>query len=194
MLVLAKLGLAQDAELFINQAVSLLQDLRDRSLNPEIPQKENIAKRVAVKLCNKFGVVYSASVHFDVCAIRLRGQIAENSKALASSHLFPEMNHNEIVGWQEPKKLFKNFLVLMLRDAKMHPRVSLRMDITRDILYKQGVEVIEIWSRGEGLLSRMLSLIYIGDFISYYLSILYGIDPTPVERVTYLKNKLAQTK
>jgi glucose/mannose-6-phosphate isomerase len=194
LLVLAKLGLAQDAELFINQAVSLLQDLRDRSLNPEIPQKDNIAKRVAVKLCNKFGVVYSASVHFDVCAIRLRGQIAENSKALASSHLFPEMNHNEIVGWQEPKKLFKNFLVLMLRDAKMHPRVSLRMDITRDILYKQGVEVIEIWSRGEGLLSRMLSLIYIGDFISYYLSILYGIDPTPVERVTYLKNKLAQTK
>ncbi len=105
------------------------------------------------------------------------------------------MNHNEIVGWENPEKLFKNFVVIMLRDNKIYPRVALRMDITRDILKKEeALEVLEIWSRGEGLLSRIFSLIYIGDFISYYLAILYGIDPTPVERVTYLKNKLAQQK
>lgn len=192
--VLAKLGVASEPAPFINQMNRVLEDLRDKSLRPQIGQKDNIAKAIALKLCNKFTVVYSSSIHFDVCVIRLRGQIAENSKALASSHLFPEMNHNEIVGWEQPEKLFKNFVVLMLRDSTMHKRVSLRMDITRDILKKEGIEVIEIWSRGEGLLSRIFSLIYIGDFISYYLSILYGIDPTPVERVTYLKNKLAEQK
>ena len=124
--------------------------------------------------------------------MRLRGQLNENSKALALSHVFPEMNHNEIVGWQNPKKLFKNFVVLILKDKGIHPRVAKRMDITRDILKKEGVDVFEIWSRGEGLLSRIFSLIYMGDFISYYLAILYGIDPTPVDRVTYLKNQLAK--
>ena len=123
---------------------------------------------------------------------RLRGQLNENSKSLASSHLFPEMNHNEIVGWQNPKKLFKNFMVLMLRDNQMHPRVAKRMDITEDILKKEDVTTVEIWSHGKDLLSRIFSLIYIGDFISYYLAILYGIDPTPVERVTYLKEQLKE--
>ena len=132
-------------------------------------------------------------MHFDVAVTRLRGQLNENSKTLASSNLFPEMNHNEIVGWQNPEKLFKNFIVVMLRDKGMHPRVAKRMEIAGDILKQGGVAVIEIWSRGQDLLSRIFSLIYIGDFISFYLAILYGIDPTPVDRVTYLKNELAKS-
>jgi len=190
--ILAKLGVVGDPVLSINQAVKILKELKNKSLNPLIGQKDNIAKSIALRLFNKFVVIYSSSIHFDVCATRLRGQLAENAKALASSHLFPEMNHNEIVGWQHPKKLFKDFAVVMLRDKGMHPRVAKRMDITSDILNKESVTPIEIWSRGEGLLSRIFSLIYIGDFISYYLAILYGLDPTPVERVTYLKNQLAK--
>jgi glucose/mannose-6-phosphate isomerase len=133
-------------------------------------------------------------VYFDICVARLRSQIAENSKAISSSHLFPEMNHNEIVGWQNPKKQLKNLVVLMLRDKYMYPRVAIRMDITESIIKEEARELIEVWSRGEGLLSRIFSLIYIGDFISFYLAILYGVDPTPVDRVTYLKNKLAESK
>ena len=190
--ILSKLGLVKGAKQSVKETVKVLDELRSNNLNPRIGQKDNIAKFIASKLRNKFVVIYSASVHFDVCAMRFRGQLAENSKALASSHVFPEMNHNEIVGWQNPKKLFKNFVVVMLRDKGMHPRIAKRMDITRDIIKKEGVELIEIWSRGEDLLSRIFSLIYIGDFISYYLAILYGIDPAPVDRVTYLKKELAK--
>lgn len=192
LVVLGRLGLIKDHALYIKQAIRVLEELRDNSLSPKISQKDNIAKATAAKLYNKFTVIYSASVYFDFCSIRMRGQLAENAKALASSHLFPEMNHNEIVGWVNPNKLFKDFVVVILRDKQVHPRVSLRMDITRDILKKEGVRVIEIWSSGEELLSRIFSLVYIGDFISYYLAILYGIDPTPVDRVTYLKNQLAK--
>jgi len=190
--VLAKLGLIKDVNPYINKAAGVLEDLKNTCLNPRIAQKDNIAKYIAAKLFNKFVVVYSSSIHFDVVATRFRGQLAENSKALASAHVFPEMNHNEIVGWQNPKKMFKNFVVVMLRDKGVNPRVTKRMDITSEILKKEGVEVLEIWSRGEDVLSKIFSLIYIGDFISYYLAILYGIDPTPVERVTYLKKRLAQ--
>jgi glucose/mannose-6-phosphate isomerase len=190
--LLAKLGLIKDVQQSINQMISVLEGLKEKSINPRVTQRGNIAKTVAAKLFNKFAIIYSASVHFDVCATRLRGQLNENSKALASSHVFPEMNHNEIVGWQNPKRLFKDLVILMLRDKSMHPRVAKRMEITKDILKKEGIEIIEVWSQGADLLSRIFSLIYIGDFISYYLAILYRIDPTPVERVTYLKDQLAK--
>lgn len=190
--ILAKLGLAKDATLEIKQMIKVLEGLDKENLSPDIALKDNLAKSVALKLYNKFAVIYSASVHFDVCATRLRGQLAENSKALSSSHVFPEMNHNEIVGWENPKKLFKEFVVILLRDKDMHPRVAKRMEITRGIIKREGVTVIEIWPRGDDLLSRIFSLIHIGDFISYYLALLYGIDPTPVERITYLKNQLAK--
>lgn len=190
--VLSRLGLVRDHLSSINQMINVLSDLREKNLNPNITRKDNLAKSLALKLWNKFVVIYSESMHFDVCAVRFRGQLAENAKALASSHVFPEMNHNEIVGWQNPAKCFKNFVVVMLRDKENHPRTARRFDITKDILKKEGIEVLEIWSRGEGLLSRIFSLIYIGDFISLYLAILYGLNPTPVDRVTYLKNRLAK--
>lgn len=189
--ILEKIDLINDVKNSFDETIKVLEDLRNKNLNPHISYKDNIAKFIAAKLVNKFVVIYSSSLHFDVVAIRLRGQLAENSKALASSHFFPEMNHNEIVGWQNPKRLFKNFIVLCLRDEREHPRVAKRIEITKEILKKEDVAVIEIWSRGKNLLSRIFSLIYIGDFISYYLAILYRIDPTPVERVTYLKKRLA---
>jgi glucose/mannose-6-phosphate isomerase len=191
--LLAELGLIKDVSSSVEQTIATLEDLKKKKLDPGIPQKENLAKFVASRLYNKFTVIYSSSVHFDVCATRFKGQLNENSKALALSHVFPEMNHNEIVGWQNPQKLFKNFVVVMLRDMGVHPRVIKRMDITRQILKDEGVEVIEVYSQGQGLLSRILSLIYIGDFTSLYLAILYGIDPTPVDRVTYLKQELAKS-
>jgi len=191
--ILSRLGLINQVEAQIEEAARLLEGIRDSELHPTIGQKDNPAKYLALKLRGKFTVIYSGSVHFDVCATRFRGQLSENSKALASSHVFPEMNHNEIVGWQNPKKLLKNFTVVMLRDNKMHPRVIKRMDITKEILKKEGISVLEVWSKGQGLLGRILSLIYAGDFVSFYLAILYAIDPTPVERVTYLKQELAKS-
>lgn len=190
--VLSRLGFIGDLEPELSSLFAVLEELKNKCLNPRIGVKDNIAKYIAGKLHGKFAIVYSSSINFDVAATRLRGQLAENSKALASSHVFPEMNHNEIVGWKNPNKLFKNFVVIMLRDKNIHPRVTKRMNITEELIKREEVSILEIWSRGEGLLSRIFSLIYIGDFISFYLAILYGIDPTPVESVTYLKNQLAK--
>lgn len=189
--ILSRLGLIKEVDSAIAQAAQVLEKLKLK-LAPQVAHKENIAKYIAQKLLNKMAIIYAPAINFDVAATRFRGQLAENSKALASSHVFPEMNHNEIVGWQNPKKLFKNFVVIMLKDKGVNGRVKKRMEITADILKKEGVEVLEIQSAGEDLLSRIFSLIYIGDFISLYLAILYGIDPTPVDKVTYLKNQLAK--
>ena len=190
--ILAKLGIIEDVKLFVNEAVRVMEDLRNNCLRSQIPQSDNIAKSVAQKLFNKFAVIYSGSLHFAVCATRFRGQLAENAKALSSSHFFPEMGHNEIVGWQNPKKIIKNCAIVLLRDKDMHPFVAKSMDATKELFKKQnGPDIIEIWSRGENVLSKIFSLIYIGDFISYYLAILYGVDPSLTENITYLKERLA---
>jgi glucose/mannose-6-phosphate isomerase len=101
------------------------------------------------------------------------------------------MNHNEIVGWKNPKGLSRNFAVVILRDKDDHPGNSRRMEITRDILRRANIRVMDVKSVGKTLLGRIFSLVYTGDFASYYLSILNAEDPTPVDRIAYLKEKLA---
>jgi glucose/mannose-6-phosphate isomerase len=102
------------------------------------------------------------------------------------------MNHNEIVGWAHPRFLWPAFTAIILKDKDDHLRVKKRMKITGRILKKEKFDVLEVASYGATLLDRMLSLIYIGDFASFYLSLLNRINPTPVDRITYLKKQLAK--
>lgn len=188
--ILSKLGIIKNIDKSVEEAAGLLEKLRDDSLCPRIGQKNNIAKYIAGKLFNKFVVIYSGSIHFNIIASRLRAELAENSKALSSTHTFPELNHNEITGWENPKKLLKDFVVLMLRDNSLDCRVAKGMELASRIIKKEGVKVFDIWPRGNNLLGRMFSLIYTGDYISFYLAVLYGIDPTPIGKIDYLKKQL----
>ncbi len=190
--LLSKIGIASDKSGEIDSAIRLMDELGEDKIGPKAAAKDNLAKTLARRLYGKFPIIYGGQDHIDSVVIRWRGQLAENSKTLASSHVFPEMNHNEIVGWENPKKVFGDLIVLCLRDSLDHPRTKKRMDITRRIIEKDGVEYIEVESIGRSLLERIFSLIYIGDFVSFYLAALNNVDPTPVDRVTYLKKELAK--
>lgn len=177
----------------IAEAIKTLEDIRDKSSGSRVRGGKNIAKRIAREFYGKYPIIYGGQDRIDAVVTRWRGQIAENSKALSSSHVLPEMNHNEIVGWENPGKLIRNFIVMILRDREDHPRTSLRMDITKKIIEKERVRVLELSSEGKSSLARIYSLIYTGDFTSYYLAVLNRRDPTPVDRVTYLKKELAKS-
>jgi len=189
--ILERFGLIQGISDAIRSTIKTLKQLSAGMLGPAVRGNNNIAKRAASKLLNKLVVVYTSSLNFDAVADRLRAQINENAKALASSNVFPEFGHNEIMGWQNPKKIFKDVVVLFFRDAQCHKQVAKSMDVARELLKKEGIAVLEVWSHGDDLLSRIFSLLYIGDFISFYLAILYKTDPAPTERITYLKKKLS---
>lgn len=191
LILLSKAGIISDKSKDIDSAIKVMEYLKDGKIGHAIPKKKNLAKSIACGIHLKYPVIYAGADHMDAVVTRWRGELAENSKTLASTHVFPEMNHNEIVGWDNPKKLLKDFAVLMLRDKDDSPRVAKRIDITKNIIKDEKIDVIEVDSLGEGLLSRMFSLIYIGDFTSFYLAILNRLDPTPVERIDYLKKRLA---
>ena len=123
--------------------------------------------------------------------MRWKGQFNENSKMMAFYNAIPEMNHNEIVGWGLPKNITDQCIVIILRDDSGFQKIGRRMDITRELIAEAGAQVIEVQSKGSSPLARALYLIYVGDFASYYLAILNGVDPTPIDRISLFKAKLA---
>ena len=190
--VLAKLGLIKDKENDVRELYHILCGIRDEEIGPDIAAQKNISKQIASRFHRRYSIIYGMSDTTEAVSIRWREQIAENSKALSSSNVLPEMNHNEIVGWRFPKDMLKNFKVVMLCDKDDHERIKQRIKISASVIKKSGAEVIMLEKQNGGMLARVYSLMYIGDFVSYYLAILNNIDPAPVETIDYLKKELAK--
>ena len=145
-----------------------------------------VGKKIAQRIKGKVPIIYS-SEFLKVVAYRWKTQFNENSKAAAFHHSFSEMNHNEIAGYRSMNK--SDFAAIFIRDKNDNDRVKKRMDVTKEIISSR-VDVEEVFTRGEGLLSRIFSGIYYGDFASYYLALANRVDPTPVTVIENLKKKL----
>ena len=153
----------------------------------------NPAVTLAEMLDHRVGILYAAADLLEPVATRWRGQLEENAKTLAFSHTLPEMNHNEIVGWQVLTDAMKEMQVIFLRDPEDHARVQTRIDITRSLLLPSTGRITEVWSQGVGRLARMFSLVQLGDWVSLYLAAAHGVDPMPVAAIDRLKKALANT-
>jgi glucose/mannose-6-phosphate isomerase len=189
--------LMPDPEEAIEETVALLKQL-GRRYAPETGRPENAAKRIALALRDRLPLIYAAEI-YEAVAWRWKEQFCENSEILAWYNVFPELNHNELVGWGLRRELDQRFQAIYLRDQKaapqeIHPRVQARMDLTRGLIERTGAPIIEAASEGESLLARFFSLIFWGDMASVYLAVLNGVDPTPVEKIDYLKNQMAKTR
>jgi len=149
----------------------------------------NQAKQLAKELHRKIAVVYGAGILGEV-ARRWKTQINENAKAWAFHEILPELNHNAVEGYAFPPELASNACVILLRCPSLHRRTLARYDITVELLKQSGISHKTVDSRGEGELGQMMSLAYLGDWVSYYLAMLYQVDPTPVESIEHLKKRL----
>src|SRR3989338_1460317 len=145
-----------------------------------------VGERIARKIGLRTPLVYASELLCPV-AYRWKTQFNENSKVAAFHHSFSEMNHNEIAGYQNVNK--NEFIAILIRDANDNERIKKRMDITKEIISTR-IDVEEVFTRGEYLLSRIFSGIYYGDFASYYLALANRVDPTPVTVIENLKKKL----
>lgn len=187
---LQALGLIPDMTGDIEETVALLESLKDR-YRPENPEAQNVAKRIAESLHNRIVAVYGSSAILGATALRWRSQMEENAKTLALHHVLPEMNHNELVGWRFPDAALKQVGVLLLRDREDHPQVQRRFELTKEIITGKAGALHEVWTEGDSTLARVMSLVYLGDYVSLYLSYLNDVDPTPVDVIDYLKKKLS---
>lgn len=179
----------------IDETITVLEKLGQR-YQPQNQTPENVAKSLAQALRQRLPLIYAAEI-YEAVAWRWKEQFCENSKVLAWHNAFPELNHNELVGWGLRREFDQNFQVIYLQDqqasvAEIHPRNHARMELTKTLIAQSGVPVISVAAEGRSLLARFFSLIFLGDMASVYLAVLNGVDPTPVEKIDYLKNQMAK--
>ncbi|MBU1202389.1 MAG: bifunctional phosphoglucose/phosphomannose isomerase [Nanoarchaeota archaeon] len=155
-----------------------------QNLEKKVFQEKGL--ELSEKLVDKIPLIYSSEILSSV-AYRWKTQFNENSKIMAFYNVFSELNHNEMAGTMN---LNAKFHCIMLRsDLDMH-RITKRMDITKDHLRKKLIDVTDIAMKGDTLLTKLFSAIYIGDWTSYYLALRYKTDPTPVEEIETFKKEL----
>jgi glucose/mannose-6-phosphate isomerase len=169
----------------LQNAIALLEKAREQ-WNADVPFEKNPAKQLAAKLYGKLPIVYGSQAYSTVVAFRWKTQLNENTKIHAYSNGYPEMNHNEILGWVLAKQQVPNLAVVLLRDQMERPKIVARVETTRR-LFARAADVHEVFAEGQSLLARMLHAIYLGDWVSCYLALLYGVNPTDISYINLLK-------
>ncbi|HME50850.1 MAG TPA: bifunctional phosphoglucose/phosphomannose isomerase [Candidatus Lokiarchaeia archaeon] len=173
----------------IRETISLLKDLCQK-LKKDIPSSENLAKQYAELLHGTTVIIYGFD-YLQAVARRFKEQFNENSKNPAFYDNFPELNHNETVGWEIDHDIAKNYSCIFLRNNGQESEpIKVRIEFTKNLLVAKAKSVIEFEAMGTSRLARMMSLIYTADFTSVYLAFLNGVDPTPVKDIKTLKEEL----
>jgi len=187
---LQRLGFLSDKSADVSETVEVLRDLAQK-IKEDVPLSGNPAKQLANRLYGHLSVIYGAGILSEV-AHRWKTQLNENSKAWAFYEVFPELNHNAVVGYQFPLELANKIMVVLLRSTSLQRRIQLRYQVTCQLLdrAKVGYQIVD--GNGTSALSQMMSLVLFGDYTSYYLAILCKIDPSPVKAIDYLKEQLAK--
>ncbi len=172
---------------WLNNTISTLSEARELY---SLEDQDNPVYELAQQIYNKIPIIYADNSTLGVAAIRLKGQICENSKMLAYHNELPEMNHNEIVGWEKNTDLLHKLFVIWLSDINDNERVKYRKEITQNILNEEGIDQFVIEITGNSFQERFLHSIHYGDWLSFWCAILHETDPSPVEKITRLKNEL----
>ncbi len=178
LLIFEELGL-------INNISSNLSKVSENCLGESTKDK---AVEIAKKIHNKFPVIYSGEGFMETLSIRLKGQLAENSKILSYNSVFPEHNHNEIEGWNNLKELIKDFVVIWIKDSQDSLEINNRMEIVSDMIDVYSNHQIILDMVGESKIEKVFSMIHTIDWISYYLALIYKVDPSPVNNISKLKS------
>ena len=160
------------------------------TLNTDAPERDNAAKQLARRLHGRLPVIVGAEALAPV-AYRWRTQINENASSWAIADELPEMDNNALAGFGLPQRVVPLLHVVLLRQESMHARNRLRVDGTASELCDSGVSAEIVDVQGESTLAQMLRGILLGDWTSYYLGLLNGVEPSPVEALGRLKDWLA---
>jgi len=188
---LAALGLLSGWRSELEEALKLSKKL-SVAYGVDKPVRDNLAKQLAKKLLDKTPLIMAATGTTEAAGLRFKTQLNENSKVTTLFNVFPELNHNEIVNLYAHKREESAYGLVVLRDEKDKERIKKRIEITKSLLTNQLGGVTEITAQGKSKLARIMSLIILSDFVTVYLAILRGVDPTDVSVIAKLKKELTR--
>lgn len=178
------LGFIKNKLLAVDNMLILLENLQKKWWMAS-SQSENLAKSIARNIQSRIPIIYGSSGIMGTLAKRWKCQINENANMVAFCNDFPELNHNEMMGWCGNSPHYRQFFFIILRDKDEDPVMHLHIDFTKSLLIKKST-VEELWSIGDTILEKIFSFLYLGDLMSVYLALLTGVDPTPIEAIDQL--------
>lgn len=186
LIVLEEIGLFPGAAQWVTLAVEQLVRRRDELVRPGA-----LAEEVARRIGRTIPVVHGAQALGATAGLRWKTQVNENAKTPAFSAVYPELCHNDIVGWGQHGDVTRQVMTIVnLRHDAEHPQVVRRFDLVADILREVVADIVEVRAQGEGDLAQLLDLVLIGDFVSLHLAAREGVDPGPVPVLEELKDRL----
>jgi glucose/mannose-6-phosphate isomerase len=188
--IVQHLGWASDKSGDVAEAIAVMEQWQ-AEIGPAVPASANPAKSLAKELYGHLPVVYGAE-HLSAVARRWKGQLNENAKSWAVYDVVPELMHNTVAGYPCPPALRDEALVVVLAAASNHPRVRTRLDIIVELLRRDGFTCRVVQARGRSKLAQVLSLVHLGDLVSYYLAMLYNVDPWEIANIDWVKERLSK--
>lgn len=188
---LMQLGMISNRPDELSEVLQVLRDMAKKLAFPQ-PTCKNPAKQLAIDLYGKIPIIYGSEGITGIAALRWKCEFNESSKIPAFWNILPELDHNEIVGWQLADRFDVEFALVNLREPCDYSRNIRRMNITTSLIGNKFKISREIWAEGTSRFARLASLIHMGDFTARYLALLYGVDPTPVDIIWHLKARLGE--
>lgn len=185
---LVKLGFVRDLQADIDAALADLAKLEERVHEGA---RSNDAKRLAIDLYGRIPFAYGAGV-MGVMARRVKGQWNENAKNWSAFDVMSELNHNAVVGFPNPAGARDLLTVLLLRSDRDNPRHKIRFDVTKDLLDRASIPSVTLAFSGQNLLSEVLQMTMFTDYVTFYLALLNGADPSEVRSIDHLKDRLSK--
>lgn len=160
-----------------------------RMLAPDVTAQKNPAKRLAQELVGNSIVVYSSSLFFPV-AYKWKISFNENAKNVAWCNALPEFNHNEFLGWTSHPQS-KPYKVVDIKSSLDDQRTQKRFVVSEKLLSGKRPHPEAVSLEGQTKIDQMLWGVQLGDFVSLYVAILNGLNPTPVDLIEKLKTELS---
>lgn len=184
-----RLGWANELDEEFAAAIATMKTQRDLYL-ATIPADDNPAKGLATQLVGRLPIVVGGG-NFETIARRWKCQINENANTAAVFEALPEMNHNTVVGVDQPAgQIDKIAMIFISSEDYDHPRLQLRHELSANLMQEAGLHVTRVQAKGESLLAQLLHTIILGDFLSFYLAMAYDVDPAIIAPIKSLKEAL----
>jgi glucose/mannose-6-phosphate isomerase len=188
--IFQKLGLLKDKSAELREGLKTLNKLSN-DLVETTPLASNPAKQLATKLWRHAVLIYGAELLSEV-ARRWKTQLNENSKTLAFFELFPELNHNAVASYDFPPEVKERLFVVLLHSTLLNSRNQLRYEATAQLLAKAQIKHELVEAIGTTAIAQVMSLVLLGDYVSFYLAMLNRVDPTPIAPIDFVKKYLAR--
>lgn len=173
-----------------NALQSVVNNLKSATAKwrPDVATKDNYAKQIAYDIVGKSAVIYGGPLTYPA-AYKWKISFNENAKNVAWCGAYPEFNHNEFIGWTS-HPIDKPYAVIDLRSDFEHPQILKRFEVSAKLLSGRRPAPITINAVGDSLLDQLLWLVALGDFVTLYVALLNGLNPTPVDLIEKFKKEL----